>query len=307
MKLNIGIKSDPIEYRYSYDWLFDILKRCNVSYMQLGSFFELYFLPDEYFHKLRSKAEKNNIRIKSCFTTHRELGGFFAGDPHFEKAARRNYERYIEVASILGADFMGSNPGAVFRDNLHIKKAGIECYIKHMKELMQYAHAKKLKGLTIEPMSCFAEPPTMPDEIDYMLSNLNEYHKTYSDTVPVYICGDISHGYADRNGNVIYSNYQLFEQQIPYMCEFHFKNTDKMFNSTFGFSKDDIKKGIVDLAKLKNIIDTHQEKWPLPEVTGYLEISGPKLGRDYSDYKLEEQIVSSFESISEAFSMACVS
>lgn len=307
MKLNIGIKSDPIEYRYSYDWLFTLLKRSEVSFMQLGSFFELYFLPDEYFHELRSNAERNNIQIKSCFTTHRELGGFFTGNHYFEKTARRNYERYIEVASILGADFMGSNPGAIHRDSLHIKKNGIECYLKHMKELMHYAHEKGLKGLTIEPMSCIAEPPAMPDEIEYMLNTLNEHHKAHEDTVPVYICGDISHGYADKDGRTLYNNYQLFEHQIPYMCEFHFKNTDRMFNSTFGFSKDDIKRGIVDLVKLKNIIERHRLEWPLPELTGYLEISGPKLGRDYSDCKLEGQIADSFENIFKAFAMPCVS
>jgi len=306
MNINIGIKSDPVEYRYSYEWLFEILNRCEVQYMQLGSFFELYFLPDDYFHELRDIAGKYNIKIKSCFTTHRELGGFFTGNIHFEKAARRNYERYIEVTSILGADFVGSNPGVVYRDRIHLKNEGIECYLKHMKELMHYAFYKGLKGLTIEPMSCAAEPPALPEETSYILGALDEYHRKNSDTVPAYICGDISHGYADKDKKIIHDNYQLFESQLPYMCEFHFKNTDNIFNSTFGFSKDENARGIVKLDRVRDIIDGNEDKLPLDELTGYLEIGGPKLGRDYSDCKLEEQIVSSFAAISETFNMVYV-
>lgn len=301
MDINIGIKSDPVEYRYSYEWLFKILRKCGIEYMQLGSFLELYFLPDDYFKELHELANKYDIRINSCFTTHRELGGFFAGNPHLEKVARSNYERYIEVAAILGADFVGSNPGALYRDRMNLKSEGIESYLKHMRELMHFAFDKGLKGLTIEPMSCLAEPPTLPGETSYMLGTLNEYHRKNSDTVPVYICGDISHGYADIDKKIIHDNYQLFESQIPYMCEFHFKNTDNIFNSTFGFSREECMRGIVKLEKVRNVIDNNEKKFPRADVTGYLEIGGPKLGRDYSDCKLEEQIVNSFAAIREVF------
>lgn len=303
MDMNIGIKSDPVEYRYSYEWLFKILRKCGINYIQLGSFFELYFLPDDYFNELRELAYKYDVRIKSCFTTHRELGGFFAGNPHLEKVARRNYERYIEVAAILGADFVGSNPGAVYRDRMNLKNEGIECYLRHMRELMHFAFDKGLKGLTIEPMSCLAEPPTLPEETSYMLGMLNEYHIKNRDTVPVYICGDISHGYADADKKIIHDNYSLFESQIPYMCEFHFKNTDNIFNSTFGFSKEESSRGIVKLERVRDIIDGNEKNFPLSELTGYLEIGGPKLGRDYSDCRLEEQILSSFAAIREVFSV----
>jgi hypothetical protein len=45
MKIELGIKSDPVEYRYSYEWLFRIMEQENVTHLQLGTFFELYQLP----------------------------------------------------------------------------------------------------------------------------------------------------------------------------------------------------------------------------------------------------------------------
>jgi len=49
------------------------------------------------------------------------VGGFFTGDPRMERVARHNYETLIRVASLLGVDFAGSNPGAVYRDHMEKK------------------------------------------------------------------------------------------------------------------------------------------------------------------------------------------
>ena len=301
MKFSLGIKSDPIEYRYSYEWLFDRLNRWGIAHVQLGSSYEFSSVDDAYFLELRELAERKGIRITSCFTSHRELGGWMTGNPHLEKVARRNYERYIEIGALLGADYVGSNPGGLYRDRMDYKPQGIACYLRHMRELMQYARAQGLKGLTIEPMSCLAEPPTSPGEIKDMLTNLNEYHRKTPSTAPVYLCGDISHGYADRDEQVQYDNYELFELQIPFMAEFHFKNTDAIFHSTFGFTPKERRKGIVDLHRVKALMKAHANEWPVNEVIGYLEISGPKLGRDYSDYRLESLLAGSFEALCEVF------
>ncbi len=301
MKFSLGMKSDPIEYRYSYDWLFDLLNRCEISNIQLGSTFEFYSVEDGYFLDLRERAERKNVRFRSCFTSHRELGGFFTNNPYMEQVARRNYARYIEIGALLGADYVGSNPGTVYRDRMADKAQGIACYIGHMQELMQYAGAQGLKGLTIEPMSCLAEPPTSPAEVNAMLRVLNTYHRRHPATVPVYVCGDISHGYADKYKQVQYDNYLLFQQQIPYMAEFHLKNTDAIFESTFGFTPEEREKGIVDLLRVKEMIDVYADTWPVEHVIGYLEIGGPKLGRDYSDYQLESLLVGSFEALTDVF------
>jgi ribulose-phosphate 3-epimerase len=298
MQIALGIKSDPIQYRCSYEWLFRLMDRHSIHYMQLGSFFELYQLPDSWFTELRDQAASHGVRITSVFTAHRELGGFFTGDPRFEQVARRNYERLLEVAALLGADYAGSNPGAVYRDQPAAKADGITRYLGHMRQLASRAHALGLKGLTIEPMSCLAEPPSTPDEMRSMMQHLDAWHKSRPDsTVPVWLCGDVSHGLADADQQVVHGNLELFEYALPWMCEFHFKNTDAIFGSTFGFSPAERQRGTVDVAAVLAIARRRQADWPVDQVVdqmvGYLEISGPKLGRDYADPLLEGQLTES--------------
>ncbi|MGC8778366.1 MAG: hypothetical protein ACP5Q4_06770, partial [Candidatus Caldatribacteriaceae bacterium] len=91
--LALGVKSDPITYRYSFDWLFALMEEEGVKYLQLGTFLELYFLPDRYFLELREKAEKRGVVIESVFSAYRELGGFVSLDPVQEEVAFRNYLR----------------------------------------------------------------------------------------------------------------------------------------------------------------------------------------------------------------------
>ncbi len=302
MKLTLGIKSDPIEYRYSFDSLFAFMQENGIVELQLGSFFELYSVDDDYLHRLREKARSKGVRIKSCFTAHRELGGFFTGDPSLEKVARINYERFIKIAALLGADFVGSNPGAVFRDRPTTKQAGIDCYIRHVKELMFLAKEQGLRGLTVEPMSCLAEPPSTPEEISHMMQAFAHWHGQHQQTtVPVYLCGDISHGIADRDQNIIHDHVSLFAHEIPWMAEFHFKNTDRIYGSTFGFSSQELEKGIVNLAGLKVLIDQRQEEFPVADLTGYLEINGPKTGRDWSDHLLYNQLKASLDALKSQF------
>lgn len=300
--IELGVKTDPVEYRYSYNWLFDLMVEKGIKNVQLGSFFELYSIDDEYFYDLRQEAESRGLIIKSVFTAHRELGGFFTDNKYLVKAARKNYERLIHVASLVGADYCGSSPGSIYRDQMNHKEQGIECYLSHMEELTAIAKTKGLKALTIEPMSCLAEPPTTPDEMDQMLDRLNGSQKTHSDTTsPVYFCSDISHGYSDRNREIIYNNIDLFVHSLPNMCEFHFKNTDVFFNKTFGFSEKESTYGIVDLYQFKDIIYSNVSSIPVNDLVGYLEIGGPKLGRDYSDPLLRDMFSESIDKLKTVF------
>jgi sugar phosphate isomerase/epimerase len=252
--------------------------------------------------ELREKALRRSVTIKSCFTTHRDLGGFFLADPYRERATRRMYERYIRVAALVGADSIGGNPGSVPRDRPELKERGIERYLAHMRELMGVAREAGLKWLSLEPMSCLAEPPTLPQELDRMLGALGEHHRRHPDsTVPVYLCSDIGHGYADREGRVVYDNWDLFEAQVPRMAAFHFKNTDRRFDATFGFSAGERRRGIVDLVRLKELIDRNADRFPLNPVVGYFETGGPKIGRDYSDPLLRGMIIESIKAIQDVF------
>ncbi len=299
----LGVKTDPIETRYSYEWLFDLLAEEGIRFVQLGSFFELYHLPESYFVEVREKAAQRGLRIKSVFTAHRELGGFFYDDPRMERVARANFEKLIHVGAALGADYVGSNPGAVLRDHPEAKERGIDCYLGHMKELQELASQLGLHALTMEPMSCMAEPPSTSGEMRTMVGALNDHHRAHMHrTVPVYLCGDISHGIADANQQVVHSNVDLFRAGIPMMAEFHFKNTDAVFNSTFGFSEPERVRGIVDLGEIRRIAcEECADQWPVDEVVGYLEIGGPKIGRDYSDPLLADHLRESLAELKSVF------
>ncbi len=37
MTLHLGVKSDPIENRYTFEWLFDLMRGLGVHYLQMGS------------------------------------------------------------------------------------------------------------------------------------------------------------------------------------------------------------------------------------------------------------------------------
>ncbi len=302
MTLSLGIKSDPVEYRYSYEWLFALMRELRVPYLQLGSSFELYLVEDGYITDLRALAERYGVRIRSCFTAHRELGGFFTRDARLETVARRAYERWIEIGGMLGADFVGSNPGAVYRDRMGDKPPASTLFLEHLTELMHAGADAGLSGLTIEPMSSAAEPPSLPDEISAYAEVTGEYHEAHPhETVPAYFCGDISHAYVDSARSVVHDHWELLELELPRMAEFHFKNTDELYSSTFGFGPAARERGIIDLTELREILLRRADDVPVEDLTGYLELGGPKLGRDYSDPLLRDQLVESIEAIREVF------
>ena len=302
LKLHLGVKTDPIEYRYSHPWLFSLLADIGIEYVQIGTHFELYQLPDEFFYQVREEAESAGVKLYSTFTAHRELGGFFRQEPGYEAVARKNFERYIEGGGILGVKSVGSNPGAVMRDRMEYKAAGIACYNKHMKELLHFAKEKGVDWLTIEPMSCLAEPPTLPSECAEMGRELTEYHQANADsTAKVGYCSDIAHGYADQNGTVVHDHFDLFDATIPWLYEVHLKNTDSRYSSTFGFNEAERANGIIDVSKFRERLMANASLLPVQEMVGYLEIGGPKLGRDYSDHLLEGLLRDSFDHLKEVW------
>jgi ribulose-phosphate 3-epimerase len=298
VELHLGIKSDPIEYRYSYDWLLDLMNELSVRYLQLGTIQEHYWVAPEFFQDLRERAAARDITIKSVFSAHRELGGWLAVEPTFEDVAVRTWERLIQITAWLGAETAGSSIGAVPRDRMETKGRGIERFSRHMRRLLQLARSDGLSALVIEPMSSLAEPPTTSQEISSLMEEFAKYHRDNSNTtVPLLLCPDISHGYVDSDGEIVEDNYLLFEHCIPYTCEFHIKNTDGRLESTFGFGPETRGRGVVNLRRLRTILETHKERFPVEHLVGYLEINGPKLGRDYSDSQLRSQLVDSVRAI----------
>jgi ribulose-phosphate 3-epimerase len=302
LTLQLGVKTDPVEYRYSYEWLFGLLADEGIRSVQLGTFFEIYQLPDAYFQTLRSRAEDRGIAIRSIFTAHRELGGFFIDEPGWEAAARRNYQRLIEVGSLVGARSVGSNPGAVYRDRMGSKKRGIECYLRHMKELMGFAYEQGVEWLAIEPMSCLAEPPTLPDEIRSMADELDTYHRQHpASTARAGFCADVSHAYADGNLCVRHDHVELLKVTLPHLIEIHLKNTDPQYCSTFGFGATEREAGIVAIEPIRRTLLAHADVLPVDNVVGYLELGGPKLGRDHTDKDLAEGLRDSLRYLKEVW------
>jgi len=301
LSIEIGIKTDPIEYRYSYPWLFRLLAEEGIRHVQLGTFFELYALPDAFFTAMREQAASFGLSITSVFTAHRELGGFFREEPGWEQVARTWYERLIQVAALLGARSAGSNPGAVLRDHMDGKTGGINRYLRHMRELLHFAHAHDVPCLTMEPMSCLAEPPTLPEEINAMAAALATYHTAHPDTARAGYCADVSHGYVERDGRVVYTHLQLLEAALPWLEELHLKNSDARYNATFGFTEKEHERGIIDLGAVRDLLHANSSILPGEKLVAYLEVGGPKLGRDYSDPLLEDSLRESLRYLKEVF------
>jgi len=302
LTLQLGVKTDPVQYRFSYPWLFRLLAEEGVHYVQLGTFFEIYQLPDEYFLQLRRQAEDSGVHIHSVFTAHRELGSFLIDEPGWEAVARRSYERLIHVGSLLGAQSVGSNPGAVYRDQMGSKRRGVECYVRHMKELMGLAHQQGVPWLVIEPMSCLAEPPTLPEEIRQMADELTAWHDRHPEsTARVGYCTDVAHAYVDGNSTVRHDHLEMLEATLPYLYELHLKNTDARYSSTFGFSPQERQAGIIQIEPVRRLLLSRAETIPVDRLVGYLELGGPKLGRDYSDKELEGQLRTSLGYLKETW------
>lgn len=302
MQIEVGLKSDPIEYRYTFEWLFRLMQTHGVRSLQLGSFHELYHVEDGYLHGLRELAARYGVRIRSCFTAHRELGGFFTANRYLEKAARTGYERLIHVGATLGVDYVGANAGYVYRDRPATRDTGVACWLRHMKELMHVGRERGIRGLTVEVMSSTFEPPSTPDEITVLLGELSAYHTAHvTTTVPVYLCGDVSHGLADAAGSVVHTATRMLEACLPWLAELHLKNTDARFGATFGFSPAERERGIVDLASVKRLLDGERSRLPVSDLVAYLEHPGPKLGRDYTDTLLPTMLEESITAVQAVF------
>jgi hypothetical protein len=189
MTVHLGVKSDPIESRYSFEWLFDLMSGCGVHRLQMGSSFPVFFAADDHFRGLRRAAESRGIRITSMFSSHRELG-FANVDPLLDDATRRGWERMIHVASLVGAESFGSNACLVLRDQPRSREPGLRKFSEHMKGLLAVAREAGLQALTLEPMSSLYELPSTPEEIRQVMREMDEFHAAHaSTTVPLQLCG----------------------------------------------------------------------------------------------------------------------
>jgi ribulose-phosphate 3-epimerase len=192
--------------------------------------------------------------------------------------------------------------GAILRDRMGYKAEGMGRHVRYMKELLGYAHQRGVPCLTLEPMSCLAEPPTLPDEIQNVAEELLAHHGQHPDrTASFGYCVDIAHGYVDGDFNLVWDNHQLLEATLPYLREIHLKNTDRHFDAVFGFSPAEREKGIIQVEPIRDYLIDNADVIPGEALIGYLELGGPKRGRDYSDAKLEDELRVSLRYLRETF------
>ena len=137
-----------------------------------------------------------------------------------------------------------------------------------------------------------------------MAEELAAYQQSTPGTAQIGYCSDISHGYFNQDKSVCINHIDLFKASLPWLYEVHLKNTDALYGSTFGFEPKNVEKGIVDLAEIRKLIDDNSDLIPVETLHCYLEIGGPKLGRDYSDHELDYQLRASLEYIKEHFMQA---
>ena len=95
-----------------------------------------------------------------------------------------------------------------------------------------------------------------------------------------------------------------FRATLPYLRVVHLKNTDARFDSTFGFTAAERQRGIIQVETFRDLLLANADRLPVKEVIGYLEVAGPKLGRDYSDHKLEGLLRESLRHLRETFRSA---
>jgi ribulose-phosphate 3-epimerase len=98
-----------------------------------------------------------------------------------------------------------------------------------------------------------------------------------------------------------YTNLELLDTALPYITEIHLKNTNQVLESTFGFTPNERVRGIIDVEYVRDHLLANAALLPVRDLIGYLEIGGPKLGRDYSDLELERQLRTSIRYLQQTF------
>ena len=98
----------------------------------------------------------------------------------------------------------------------------------------------------------------------------------------------------------------MLEAALPWTSELHLKNTDALYNATFGFMPAEREKGIIDIAAIREFVRARAGKLPVKTLIGYLEIGGPKTGRDFTDGNLEQMLRESLRHLKETYCGASV-
>ena len=143
MTLHLGVKSDPIESRYSFDWLFDLMKGCGVHRLQMGTLVPGLLRGGRSFP--RTAALGGGTRDPDHQHVHIPPGARVRQRRSAaRRCRRRGWERMIHVAALVGAECVGSNACVVLRDqpaDPGARACGPSS--QNMKELLGIAHGRR--------------------------------------------------------------------------------------------------------------------------------------------------------------------
>ncbi|MBI2447444.1 MAG: hypothetical protein HYV48_02780 [Candidatus Omnitrophica bacterium] len=238
-----------------------------------------------YHTEIGEKARKVGITIGSVQTFFRDNWTMSHPIREFQEIGRMAYEAAVCQAECYiktghDVDHVGGHLSTVLCRHFEDKKLTaklINDAVEHWKLIMKLAHDSGLKNVALETMSTLRELPTTFEQTSSILTMLNEYHeKNPGTTVPTTLLLDTGHGVTkeecpDERENDL----SLWVDKFPHsVVEIHLKNTDKGCAANWPFCGEYLKKGVVHVSKVLDII----RRLRVPEVALHLEYSG-KRGR----------------------------
>ena len=153
-------------------------------------------------------------------------------------------------------------------------------------------------------MSSLYELPSTPEEVrEHRARSWATWHAAHAaTTVPLQLCGDISHGVADADGTGRARQLEPLRDADPVDAGVSLQEHGRHLQLDVRLRPGGAgSRASSTLHRLKGLIDANAGRFPCGEVTGYLEIGGPKLGREYSDRHLERMLVESLQALKAVF------
>ena len=303
MTVHVGVKSDPIENRYSFDWLFGLMAEQHVGWLQLGSSFPFFHAEAEWFRDLSRRAERRGIRIESTYSSYREMTGFFAADPHLEAASRFAWERLIQVAVVGGRLFRGIElrlgaPRPPRREGARPRAVlpppeGALAHREGRRPLgaVHRAHVVALRA-AIDPRG---DGPGDPGNgrVPRGRSPPARCPSSSAPTSPT-ASRTATGGWWSTTG-------ACSRRASRTRASSTSRTPTTGSTGPSGSPRRSARRGIVDLERFRALIDANADRFPVQELVGYLELPGPKTGRDYTDNLLGSALGESLAALKAVF------
>ena len=282
--LELGVRIDPTEDLYSYEWILQLMQEEEIRCAQLASFFGLYQLTDASVLELKARAEHFGVSFTSISAVHRELCGLFRPEKEYQRIATGIFERLVDIGALLEANSVGINVPMVPRhgDTRQEQQDGFRVRLGRLKDLVHRAQERGIDTLTVEHTTL---DQRIAEELDA------DGTCTQIEAATIRYSFDTRSMATDR----------MLTHVVPQLHELHLRNTDLNLLGTFGFSERDRTVGIVDIPKLRQLLVSQpggpHQRW----ITGYAEVAGPKPGGSHLDKTIQRANRESLRYLRETF------